>query len=144
MRGERLGSFTAASRRGELSSVLGRFLRFACIGGLATVVQYVVLIALVRAGADPVVASAAGFAASVGLNYWLNYRFTFRSRRRHRETAIRFAALATVGLLLNSLVMTALTHGAGVHYLAAQLAATATVLLWNFLGNEWWTFRRPA
>jgi putative flippase GtrA len=120
--------------------VFGRLLRFGIVGGLATGVQYLILILLVReAGVWPTAASAAGFVLSSVANYLLNYYFTFRSRRAHGAAFVRFLALAATGLVLNSVLMHVLV-GAGWHYLIAQLCATAVVFAWNFAGNSLWTF----
>lgn len=130
-----------ATRR--VRALAERFIRFGLIGGLATAIQYAILVVLVRGiAADPVVASAAGFCVSAGMNYGLNYRFTFRSRKRHRETLAKFMTLAVIGLALNSMTMALAVRLLDVGYLLAQLFATALVLLWNFLGNEFWTFRQ--
>jgi putative flippase GtrA len=118
-----------------------RFVRFALVGSVATGIQYLILIALVRgAKANPTWASSIGFVASAAVNYLLNYHYTFRSNRPHGPAAVKFALLAGVGLLLNSAIVQVLV-GAGWHYLLAQICATAVLLLWNFVGNSIWTFR---
>lgn len=125
--------------------MMARLLRFGCVGALATAVQYAALLVLVRGvGFDPVLASSIGFCLSLGLNYALNYRFTFRSNQRHHATVSRFASLAAIGFLLNTVIVTLLADLAGIHYVVAQLVATAAVFAWNFLGNEYWTFRVSA
>jgi putative flippase GtrA len=114
--------------------------RFALVGATATLIQYLVLIVLVRLLAvAPAAASALGFVISAGFNYLLNYRFTFRSQRRHGPALAKFVALAGVGLGLNSLTVQVLVS-LGWHYLLAQIVATAVVFLWNFVGNNLWTF----
>jgi putative flippase GtrA len=118
-----------------------RLIRFALVGGVATAVQYLVLVLLVQGtGMWPTVASGIGFAVSACGNYLLNYYFTFRSRTQHGPAVAKFLVLAGVGLLLNSVLMQVLL-AAGWHYLAAQVCATVVVFLWNFLGNSLWTFR---
>ena len=118
----------------------GRLARFALVGGVATGVQYVTLIALVReAGIWPPVASAIGFVVSAVGNYLLNYYFTFRSRRSHGVAVAKFMTLAGVGLAINSVLMQVLV-AAGWHYILAQVCATVVVFLWNFVGNSLWTF----
>ncbi|MGA7748716.1 MAG: GtrA family protein, partial [Gallionella sp.] len=89
---------------------------------------------------NPVLASSVGFVVSAFANYFLNYHYTFCSKVRHGPALIKFMALASVGLVLNSVIMQVLTIS-GLHYLIAQLGATAAVLLWNFAGNSLWTFR---
>lgn len=128
-----------ASRRG-IQGHFTRFVKFAAVGGIATAIQYAVLILLVRGvGMAPTPASSIGFVLSAGVNYLLNYRFTFQSDRPHGPAAAKFAVLAVTGLLINAAIMR-LTIGAGVHYLIAQVCATAVVLFWNFIGNSLWTF----
>jgi putative flippase GtrA len=123
-----------------LKEVFGRLVRFGLVGVLATGLQYLILVLLVRElGTWPVVASGVGFVTSAGCNYILNYHFTFRSRRRHAAAALKFLSLATVGLAINSVLMQVLV-AAGWHYLLAQVCATAVVFLWNFVGNSLWTF----
>jgi putative flippase GtrA len=128
----------AALRNGRTH--LSRFARFSLVGGVATAIQYALLVVLVRGfGTAPAPASSIGFVLSAGVNYLLNYRFTFRSDRSHGPAAAKFALLAVVGLLINAAIMY-LMIGAGVHYLVAQVCATGVVLLWNFIGNSVWTF----
>jgi putative flippase GtrA len=123
-----------------LNGRFGRLVRFALVGAVATCVQYVILIVLVReAGIWPPLASAIGFVVSAAGNYLLNYYFTFRSRRSHGMAAAQFMALAGVGLAINSVLMQVLV-GAGWHYILAQVCATVVVFSWNFVGNSLWTF----
>jgi putative flippase GtrA len=127
-----------------LSGLTGRLVRFGLVGGVATGLQYLLLIVLVReAGLWPTVASGVGFAISAVVNYLLNYHFTFRSRRPHGPALARFMTLAVVGLAINSVLMQVLL-GAGWYYLVAQLGATTVVFLWNFVGNSVWTFAASA
>lgn len=119
---------------------LSRFVRFSLAGGVATAIQYALLILCVRGfGMAPTAASSSGFVLSAGVNYLLNYRFTFRSDRPHGPAVMKFGLLAGTGLLVNAAIMQLMT-GAGVHYLVAQVCATGVVLLWNFAGNSLWTF----
>lgn len=111
------------------------------VGGIATLIQYAVLLAFVQlAGLDPVWASAIGYAMSAVFNYLMNYRYTFGSSARHGPAALKFAIIAGFGLLLNSLVLAGLMH-LDAHYLVAQVLATVVVLMWNFWGSRYWTFR---
>ena len=126
----------------ELHRTASQFLRFATVGGIATAIHYLILIALVHgANMNAVWASSTGFVVSAVFNYLLNYRFTFQSSVEHRGAIIKFFIVASVGLALNSIVMQISTEYAGMHYLIAQLLATGLVLLWNFSGNRLWTFK---
>ncbi|MGH8200236.1 MAG: GtrA family protein [Steroidobacteraceae bacterium] len=130
---------TAAALRGGRTH-FSRFVRFAVVGGIATAIQYAILILLVRGfGMAPTLSSSIGFALSAVANYLLNYRFTFHSDRPHGPAAAKFGLLAATGLLINAAIMHLLVT-AGVHYLFAQVCATGVVLVWNFAGNSLWTF----
>ncbi|MCA1926054.1 MAG: GtrA family protein [Thiobacillus sp.] len=128
-----------------MKALCAQFARFGAIGAVGTLTHYALLLALVQAaGVDAVAASALGAAAGAGVNYALNYRYTFRSARRHREALPRFLAIAAAGLALNTFLMWLLVEGLRLHYFAAQLVATAGVLGWNFLANRHWTFGKDA
>ena len=121
--------------------LLIKFTRFALVGGVATSIQYLLLFILVHwTGSNPVLASSLGFVVSAFANYLLNYHYTFRSKHQHGTALLKFMVIAGVGLILNSTIMQTLTVE-GLHYLIAQVIATAGVLLWSFTGNNLWTFR---
>ena len=118
-----------------------QFIRFALIGGLATGMQYAILIFLVQAQiAGAVLASGIGFAISALANYALNRRFTFHSSRAHAEALPRFTAVAVAGLVINTSLIWLFHVPIALHYLAAQILATCGTLLWNFTLNRVWTF----
>ena len=125
------------------TALLRQFVGFAGVGVIGTAGHYATLIGLVQlAGLIPLLASTAGFVVGAIINYFLNYRFIFRSRKRHIEALSKFLVVATAGLGLNTM---AVWFGIDVirwNYLVAQLAATAIVLVWNFSANKVWTFSR--
>lgn len=115
---------------------------FTGVGAVGTLAHYLVLIALVwLIGFDAVLASSVGFIVGAFINYALNYHVTFQSKKRHHEAAVKFFTVAGIGFILNGAIMYGLFNGAGLHYLIAQISATAIVLVWNYLGNRSWTFR---
>ena len=123
-------------------TITTQFLLFSAAGIFAAVGHYGTLIALSElAGAEPVPASLAGFIVGGIVSYLLNYRFTFRSKKQHREALTKFLVVASMGFALNGLVMWGLTGRVGLHYLPAQLVATGVVLIWTFSCNRIWTFR---
>jgi len=130
------------STNASTGTVLGaQFAKFALAGGLGTGLHYLVLIALVSGpGVAPGPAAFAGAAAGACLVYLLNRRYTFDSRQDHRRTLPRFVALAVAGALLNGLLV-GLLSGAGLHFLLAQVVATAAILVLNFIVSKLWIFQ---
>lgn len=121
------------------------FASYACAGTVGTALQYAVLLLAMGASSaalstgGAVWASTLGAALGAAANYLLNRRFSFRSRRRHSEAAPRFALVAAASLAINAAAVGAL-YAEGLPPLAAQLAATAAVLVGGFLFNRHWTF----
>ncbi|ACK51732.1 GtrA family protein [Methylocella silvestris BL2] len=114
---------------------------FTGVGLLATALHYGVLIGLVEVlRAAPPAAAVAGSVAGAALSYVLNRRHTFRSKRPHRRTGVRFALVALVAAALTYAFMSLFVNGAGVPYLAAQVVTTGIVTLWTFLAHRIWTF----
>lgn len=121
-------------------SVVKQFLCFSGVGAIGTVIHYTVLIGCVQTVAmNPVAATTLGAVAGACTNYLLNYHLTFKSRQRHRETALKFFTVAGFGIVLNTLAMKAALSS--MPYLLAQLLATSLVLLWNYVVNRYWTFQ---
>lgn len=121
--------------------MLRQFIRFAGVGGIATILMYLLLIVLVEwLAVAPVPASVLAYILSAIFNYIANYRFTFDSTVPHQKALPRFMLIATAGLALNTLIMFLLTDILPVHYLLAQVVATGVVLIWNFVANRRWTY----
>ena len=73
------------------------------------------------------------------LAYFGNRRFTFSHKGGLGISWIRFQAVALAGALLGMALVAGAVY-AGLHYLLAQLMATALILLLTFLVNRNWTF----
>jgi putative flippase GtrA len=118
-----------------------QFIRYAGAGAFGTAAQYVILVALVQTGTTgAVVATTAGAIVGAAINYALNHRVTFASGVPHTRALPRFAAIATIGIALNSLVVAIMLALIGPHYLVAQIVATLAVLAAGYLANRAWTF----
>jgi putative flippase GtrA len=121
--------------------MLAQFIRFASVGVVGTIVQYFTLVILVElTGAGPVLSSGFGFILGAFTNYYLNYRYTFRSDKHHHRALPKFMLIAAVGLAINSGIMRLGTSFFALQYLVVQIFATGLVLIWNFAGNRIWTF----
>jgi len=118
-----------------------QFVKFAGVGVIGTLSHYTVLVLLVQLlDVEIVLSSSIGAIVGAMVNYSLNYRFTFSSNKRHKDTLWKFFAIAGVGFLLNALMMFLLADILKIFYLIAQIISTASILVWNFLGNRFWTF----
>jgi len=118
-----------------------QFLLYACFGAIGTIGHYATLILLVQdIHTEPVFATTTGFAVGALINYVLNYRITFNSRKRHREALTKFLLVASLGAVINATIMMAGINMFDLHYLVIQVTATCFVLALNFTVNKHWTF----
>jgi len=130
------------TRYTSVLALFRQFVKFTGVGFVSAIGHYGLLIALVQlAGVSAVPASAAGALLGAWINYSLNYHFTFRSSKRHRDAVLKFAAVASVGLVLNTVFMWVGVELIGAHYLLSQVVTTGLVLIWSFAGNRFWTFQ---
>lgn len=122
-------------------SIAPQFLRYSSAGAVGTAVQYAALILLVEfVGLGVVSASNVGAIVGAIVNYGLNHRYTFPGKKAHGHALPRFALISAAGIVLNTLALSGLLAFVGPHYLVAQVAVTAVVLVAGFLANRLWTF----
>ena len=119
------------------------FYTYILVGGVATLFHYLVVIGLVEIVAfPPSLAAMIGAFAGACVAYVGNRRFTFtESVQSHRYALPRFFLVATLGALLNGLVVWLGSVMFDIHYFASQLMATLLVLFLTFTFNRLWTFQ---
>jgi len=144
-----------------------RFLKFAVVGMMGTVIDFGTLNLLIQlAGFPKVLANVCSFTAAVVNNFFWNRRWIYPETRNDPLTKqfVQFTAVNAVGLLINTGIFYTtdrwLLGQAGVlagpvgalavaigmphfdlSYNTAKMFATGIVLFWNFLVNRYWTFR---
>lgn len=127
---------------GNSKILFDKFATFAWIGALSTAAQFATLGLLTDVlGINAVVASCSAYAGLAYGNYYLNRRFTFRSRAAHASALPRFVVVSLCGLLLNGALMALMVTGLHYNHWIAQVIATGIVLVMNFFGNLAWSFR---
>jgi putative flippase GtrA len=117
------------------------FVRYTAVGAFATAVHYLLLVLCVERGGWPAYA-ASGFGAVVGAQvaYAGNRWITFAHRGAIGASWARFQSTALLGALLG-MALVALGVRLGLHYVLAQMLATAASLLLTFAVNRRWSFR---
>ena len=121
-------------------TVFAQWGRFAIVGGLNTLLSWV-LYALLQGGGMPYLfASALAFAAGAVNSYALNRRWTFRSHGRRAPEVARFAVVQAVGLAIDVLLLDALVQDVGVHHLVAQALVVPVASATTFVLSRVWAF----
>lgn len=114
-------------------------MKFGVVGAVAFVIDYGLLALLTEAfGLNYLVSATVSFIASVVFNYAASMRYVFTHKEgmsRRREFVI-FVILSVVGLGINNACMWAGVELFGIHYLLTKIAATAIVMVWNFVTRK--------
>lgn len=127
-----------------MQKLIEQILKFGVVGILAFMVDYGVLMLLSQLlGVDPVIAAAISFCISVVFNYLASMRYVFSHRDDMSVTHefVLFIVLSVVGLGINEAIMWMGTRALGTSGLAVtatKVAATAVVMVWNFLSRKRW------
>ena len=123
----------------RMKTLLAQLAKFGVVGVVATVIDFGVM-NLLHYGAhlDILFANTAGFVVSLIFNYVASMKFVFEHRddmSRKREFVI-FVVLSIIGLLLNDGIVLALNKGLSLEANIAKVAATALVMIYNFVTRK--------
>ncbi|MGI2335236.1 MAG: glycosyltransferase [Dehalogenimonas sp.] len=128
------------------SGELRRVMKFIAVGASGSVVNLTIIALLTENGLFPYIGSGAiAFETAVIWNFMLNDRFTFKDRTATRSSYIsrlaRFNVVSLGGLAIYLVILGLMTEVANVHYLISAAVGIIAAFGWNFLSNNWWTWR---
>jgi putative flippase GtrA len=122
-----------------MKTLLAQLAKFGVVGVVATVIDFGVMNVLhYGMHLDILIANTVGFIISLIFNYLASMKFVFEHREgmsRRREFAI-FVVLSIIGLLLNDGIVVALNKGLALEANLAKIAATALVMIYNFVTRK--------
>lgn len=120
-------------------SLIQSFTKYTFVGAFATFIHYAIfLISIHFFSSIPWKATMFGAAGGALIAYILNYHHTFLSHAKHSVLLPKFLIVASFGVLIQTLIVAIFTPQ--IHYLLAQLIATAVGLILTFMINRFWTF----
>jgi putative flippase GtrA len=130
------------------NSVVAQFLRYAVVGGIASVVDFGIfdLFYRVLTPRNDLVSVTAGFCCGLVLNYLLSILWVFDARSR-ADAKTEFAIFALIGLIgwgLTYVVVYLGSDVAGLPGEVSKLFAMIIVLAWNFGMRKLILFNKPA
>ncbi len=122
-----------------MKHLIQQFMKFGVVGVVAFVIDYGLMVALTElAGIDYLISATISFTVSVVFNYLASMRYVFTHKdglSRRREFFI-FVTLSVIGLGINDLLMWVGTSLFGITYLITKIAATAIVMVYNFVTRK--------
>ena len=115
------------------------FTKYTFVGAFATFIHYAIfLIGIHFFSTVPWKATIFGAAGGALIAYILNYHHTFLSHAKHSALLPKFLVVASFGVFIQTLIVAIFSPQ--IHYLVAQLIATAVGLILTFIINRFWTF----
>lgn len=122
-----------------MKKLFAQLMKFGLVGAIATIIDFVVLIALTELlGLNPVLSATISFVVSVLFNYAASMKYVFARREelsRKKELAI-FVLLSVIGLGINDLLMWLGTALLDANYILVKVVATTIVMIWNFASRK--------
>ena len=116
-----------------------QFLKFAAVGLASLAVEYAFLVYLLQSlNMNYLMATTISFIVSIVFNYILSMKYVFVHKEdmsRRREFII-FVVLSVIGLILNDGIVLALNKGLSIEANVAKIAATALVMIYNFVTRK--------
>ena len=119
--------------------LLNQIARFGLVGVIAFVIDYAVLLFLTEVCfVHYLISSAAAFLVSVIFNYILSIAFVFETDKNQRKTTqfTLFTLMSAGGLGINQLMMRLLSDLLFIPYQLSKFAATAVVMVYNFITRK--------
>jgi dolichol-phosphate mannosyltransferase len=132
---------------------LSKYIKFSTIGGIGAVINTAILwTASVFFLAPYQPAAVLAFSVAATSNYFMNRKWTYRSKRNLPRQYSQFLAVSAFGLVLNLVILTGIIDGimpafdigrdkARIYLVVANLVAIFVVSIFNFFANSFWTFR---
>jgi len=135
--------FSLMRRGGEVK----RFIRFCMVGFSGVGVNMGLLWFFTDVGGlYYLLSSIIAVEASILTNYTLNNFITFADRKKSGvgnffKRMGKFNTISLAGLLINMSVLYFFTEAVGLYYLIANALGIMAATSWNYLVNNWWTWR---
>lgn len=122
-----------------MKKLIVQIISFGMVGFLCFFIDYGLLLGLTElVGINYLISSGISFTVSVVVNYLLSMKFVFESKEKNSRVRefVLFVILSLVGLGINQLVMWVTVEKMGILYQISKIAATAIVMVYNFISRK--------
>ena len=119
--------------------LLIQIFKFAIVGGVATIIDFVFLYLFREFCHFPLlVSNTLSFCISVIYNYIASVRWVFdvNKEKDAKKQFVIFIVFSVLGLLLNNAIMWITVDSLSIYYLLAKVVATVIVMIFNFVTRK--------
>ena len=125
-----------------LADDLFRFIKFALVGVLNTLMNWIIFFILNASGFYYLVANIISYSISTLNSYLWNSRWVFKYQGDNKkETTLKFIVLNIFGLVLNTIILFVLVDKLKLNKMVGLIITTAIVMIINYMINKFWVFR---
>lgn len=113
--------------------------KFGIVGGIAFVIDYgIMVISKELLGFSILLSAGLGFTISIIFNYIASVKWVFNVNKdkNEKKNFILFMIFSVIGLILTELIMFVGTNIINISYLIVKIAATAIVMVFNFITRK--------
>lgn len=120
------------------NKLLNQILKFGLVGGMAFVIDYVLLYLCTEfLHIHYLISSIISFTVSVIFNYILSIKWVFDVKKKQDvKDFVIFIILSVIGLGINSLIMYVMVEKFGVYYMLSKIVSTVVVMVYNFITRK--------
>ena len=119
--------------------LLIQIFKFAIVGGIATIIDFVFLYVFREFCHFPVlVSNTLSFCISVIYNYIASVKLVFdvNKEKNAKKQFVIFIIFSVIGLILNNIIMWITVDFLSIYYLLAKVIATVIVMVFNFVTRK--------
>lgn len=113
--------------------------KFGIVGGIAFIIDYgIMVISKELLGFSILLSAALGFTISVIFNYIASIKWVFdvNKEKDEKKNFVLFIIFSVIGLILTEVIMFIGTDIININYLIVKIAATAIVMVFNFITRK--------
>lgn len=125
--------------KAKTRKLLIQIFKFAIVGGIATIIDFVFLYIFREFCHFPVlVSNTLSFCISVIYNYVASVKWVFdvNKEKDAKKQFVIFIVFSVIGLLLNNAIMWITVDFLSIYYMLAKIIATAIVMVFNFITRK--------
>lgn len=122
-----------------MKNLIQQLLKFGVVGGIAFLIDYIVLFACTEwLGIYYLISSFISFTVSTVFNYIASVRWVFHvdKRKSKKKNFMTFITFSVIGLCINQVIMWFGVDVIHMYYMLVKIGATAIVMVFNFITRK--------
>lgn len=119
--------------------LVSQILKFGVVGGIAFIIDYIILIFCKELlNFNILISAAIAFTISVIYNYIASVKYVFNVDKNNsrRKNFTIFIILSIIGLIITEIIMNVGTNDLKINYLIVKIISTAIVMVFNFITRK--------